>query len=180
MTTVGMVLAAGEGKRFGGPKAPYEFEGERLVDRAVRHLNEAGCEEVFVVLGAWVGDVPGSTVVINSEWESGVGSSLRAGLKHIKDNSTADRVVISLVDMPGVTPEALRRIANHADPVVVATFDGKVGHPVSFHRDTWKDLIDAAKGHKGARKFLKNKVPASTKVEVGDVASGEDLTERPA
>jgi nicotine blue oxidoreductase len=55
MTTAGLVLAAGEGKRFGGPKAPYVHNGERLVDRAVSVLANAGCNPVFVVLGAWLG-----------------------------------------------------------------------------------------------------------------------------
>ncbi len=63
MTTAGLVLAAGEGKRFGGPKAPYVHNGERLVDRAVNVLAEAGCDPVFVVLGAWIGGVPGATVL---------------------------------------------------------------------------------------------------------------------
>ncbi|MGA1145657.1 MAG: NTP transferase domain-containing protein, partial [Candidatus Nanopelagicales bacterium] len=52
-SVAGVVLAAGEGKRFGGPKAPFEYDGERLVDRAVRVLREAGCDPVFVILGAW-------------------------------------------------------------------------------------------------------------------------------
>lgn len=40
----GVVLAAGEGRRFGGPKAPYVLHGERLVDRAVRVLQQGGCD----------------------------------------------------------------------------------------------------------------------------------------
>ena len=38
MTTAGLVLAAGAGVRFGGPKAPVVVDGERLVDRAARLL----------------------------------------------------------------------------------------------------------------------------------------------
>jgi hypothetical protein len=77
----GIVLAAGGGRRFGGPKAVAEVGGERLVDRACRVLREGGCAPVIAVLGAAV--VPGAgadDVVVNPEWADGMGSSLRAGL----------------------------------------------------------------------------------------------------
>ena len=61
-------------------QAPVVIEGERLVDRAVRVLREGGCDPVYVVLGAWTGDVPGAVAVANPEWPEGMGSSLRAGL----------------------------------------------------------------------------------------------------
>ena len=177
--SVGLVLAAGAGTRFGGPKAPYEYQGERLVDRAVRLLREAGCDEVHVVLGAWIGEVPGAHIIHNTEWESGMGSSLRTGLKYLKKNTDANRVVVMLVDLPGMTSEAIKRVMEHEAPVVVATFDGKRGHPVVFNRKYWKEIGKAAKGDKGARKFLKQHVEMAELVECGDVADGRDLDERP-
>ena len=65
--TAGLVLAAGEGRRFGGPKAPYVLDGVRLVDRAVALLRDAGCDPVLVVLGAWIDDVPDAVVVVNEQ-----------------------------------------------------------------------------------------------------------------
>lgn len=179
MKSVGLVLAAGEGKRFGGPKAPYVYDGERLVDRAVRLLHEAGCDDVHVVLGAWIGEVPGAHIIHNREWESGMGSSLRTGLKYLRKNTKADRVVVTLVDLPGLTTAAIQRVMSHDEPVVVATYDGKRGHPVVFNRDYWKDIAKAAKGDKGARKFLKTEVKNADLVECSDIASGADLDTRP-
>ena len=98
---IGLLLAAGGGRRFGGPKAPYVHQGERLVDRGVRLLREAGCQEVVVVLGAWVGEVADATVVINSEWESGQASSLLKGLDSLPVG--AERVCVLLVDQIGMT-----------------------------------------------------------------------------
>ena len=92
MTTAGLVLAAGEGKRFGGPKAPYVHNGQRLVDRAVQVLAEAGCDPVFVVLGAWLGEVPNATVLENQNWKSGMGSSLQVGLATLNGESEIDEV----------------------------------------------------------------------------------------
>jgi CTP:molybdopterin cytidylyltransferase MocA len=182
-TTAGLVLAAGEGRRFGGPKAPYLLDGERLVDRAVRVLREAGCDPVVVVLGAWVGDVPDAEVVVNEHWRSGMGSSLRCGLEHLRadDDSggeSVDRVLVTLVDLPGLTPEAVRRIAavESADPREVlasATYDGVRGHPVLFGRSHWDGVISSATGDRGARAYLAER--AVQLVEVGDVATGDDL-----
>ena len=52
MKTAGVLLAAGEGRRFGGPKALVELDGELFVERGVRLLADGGCDEVVVVLGA--------------------------------------------------------------------------------------------------------------------------------
>ena len=69
----GLVLAAGEGRRFGGPKALAVLDGERLVDRAVTLLARAGLTPVVVVSGAIELTVPGATVVPNPLWPSGMG-----------------------------------------------------------------------------------------------------------
>src|SRR5699024_10112243 len=56
----GLVLAAGAGRRFGGPKALVDFRGARLVDRAVSLLRAGGCDRVVVVSGAVELEVPGA------------------------------------------------------------------------------------------------------------------------
>lgn len=179
MTTAGLVLAAGEGKRFGGPKAPYVHNGDRLVDRAVNVLTEAGCDPVFVVLGAWMGDVPGATVLENPEWSTGMGSSLQVGLKHLNSEGGIDEVVVSLVDLPGLTSEAVSRIVNAPGEIVVAAYDAKRGHPVKFASSTWPELITSATGDQGARSYIAEHPDLIVLVEVGDVATGEDMDIRP-
>ena len=201
-TTAGLVLAAGEGRRFGGPKAPYVLDGERLVDRAVRVLREAGCEPVVVVLGAWAGDVPGAEAVVNADWASGMGSSLRRGLEHlaaldeearVRSVRGFDRVVVTLVDLPGLTSAAVRRItaaaegeptadgepvAHGAEGLAAATYDGVRGHPVLLGRTHWEAVAAQAAGDRGARDYLA--AHDVTLVEVGDVATGGDLDTPPA
>jgi CTP:molybdopterin cytidylyltransferase MocA len=170
----GLVLAAGEGRRFGGPKAPYELDGERLVDRAVRCLREGGCHPVAVVLGAWVGDVPDATVVINEDWSEGMGSSLRAGLAALRGQDAERDVVVSLVDLPGLTPEAVRRIVETDAPLVIATFEGRRGHPVRMGATHLPAIIESAHGDHGARDYLRDRDDIVF-VEIGDIAGGEDL-----
>ena len=176
---VGLVLAAGEGKRFGGPKAPFELNGERLVDRAVRILREAGATHVYVVLGAWIGEVENADIVVNPYWETGMASSLRAGLSHLDQLDEHQRVVITLVDLPGLTPEAISRVACDEQSISVATYDGTRGHPVAFNREHWNEVAAIAIGDSGARDFLKSHATEISTVEVGDVATGEDMDVRP-
>ena len=176
---VGLVLAAGQGKRFGGPKAPFELNGERLVDRAVRVLTEAGAQRVFVVLGAWVGEVPHAEIIENPEWPSGMGSSLKVGLNALLETTDSQRVVVTLVDLPGLTAEAVARVAKDSGRITVGTYDGNRGHPVAFNREHWVDVAMSAHEDSGARDFLKAHSNEIHFVEVGDVASGEDLDLRP-
>lgn len=170
----GVVLAAGEGKRFGGPKAPFEYEGERLVDRAVRVLREAGCDPVFVILGAWEGQVDNALVIVNHGWEEGMGSSLRIGLKWANATTEADYALITLVDLPGLTSEAVTRVIDAPAGIAVASFDGERGHPVRIPRAHFRELIDSVAGDEGARSFLAGRDDV-VYVEVGDIASGVDL-----
>src|SRR5687768_8435438 len=100
------------------PKALIPYPDKLLVERAVDTLREAGLSQIVVVLGAAAEQVlaaaPGlPTTVINPDWPTGLGSSLRAGLQALTGTPAASAVVL-LVDMPGVTPEAVRRVTAHA------------------------------------------------------------------
>lgn len=177
MTVAGLVLAAGEGRRFGGPKALVELDGERLVDRAVRVLREAGITTAYVVQGAAVLDVREAEVVDNPDWREGMGSSLRAGLAALPVGVEA--VVVVPVDQAGLTAAAVRRVA-HAAPapraaLVTATYGGRGGHPVLLGRDHWPQVSASAVGDVGARPFLAALAGVVVQVECGDVADGADI-----
>ena len=173
----GLVLAAGEGRRFGGPKAPVLIEGERLVDRAVRVLREAGCDPVYVVLGAWTGEVPGAVTVANPKWPEGMGSSLRAGLVAIQADESVDRVVVTLVDLPGLTGQGVTRLVASPARIAQACFAGERGHPVMLGREHFAGVAAVALGDRGARDYLRARLDEVDVVEIGDVATGEDLDE---
>ena len=162
MSCATVVLAAGGGRRYGMPKALVEYEGSLLVERAVRTAR-AACDVVLVVLGAqavdvWrTADLSGATVLVNENWATGMASSLRAGLEGLRAfPGTVDAALITLVDMPGMTPEALAAVAAHAGPgaLAVATYDGVRGHPVLLGRDHWAGVVETATGDEGARRYL--------------------------
>jgi nicotine blue oxidoreductase len=153
----GLVLAAGAGTRFGGPKALAELDGERLVDRAVRVLRVGGCDPVLVVLGAAVVDVPGAdAVVVNPDWATGMGSSLRAGLA-ARELTACSAVLLLLVDQPGVRGEAVRAMLSahqNGATLAVASYPEGSGHPVLIGRRHWPGVVDGAIGDVGARHYL--------------------------
>ena len=161
-TVAGLVLAAGGGRRYGMPKALVEYEGSLLVERAVRTAR-AVCHPVLVVLGAqavdvWrTADLDGATVLANRDWETGMASSLRTGLDGLRGwPGRVDAALVTLVDMPGMTPRALRALAAHAAPdaLAIATYDGVRGHPVLLGRDHWDGVIETLTGDEGARRYL--------------------------
>jgi CTP:molybdopterin cytidylyltransferase MocA len=175
--TAGLVLAAGSGTRFGGPKAPVLVEGERLVDRAVRVLQAGGCSPVLVVLGAWQGEVSGAITVVNPKWATGMGSSLSVGLRSLLEDplwAEVEAVLITLVDLPGLTSTAVERVIAVDADLVAATYAGERGHPILFARKHWSAVAESAQGDAGARNFLRGRTDLAY-IDVGDIASGTDV-----
>ena len=173
-----LILAAGQGKRFGGPKAPYIFQGKRLVDRAVENSRDAGIDKVFVVLGAWVGEVPNAELIINQNWQEGMGSSLRVGLNKLisqDEHNEIEEVLVSLVDLPDLNGALFSKIAKSPGHLVAATYKGVRGHPVKIERRHWIPIIETLSGDSGAKDYLNSHASELVLVEVGDLATGEDL-----
>ena len=145
-----------------------------MVDRAVRTLREGGCEPVVAVLGAWVGDVPDAEVTVNDQWQEGMGSSLRVGLAYLSENPGVTSVIITLVDIPGMTSAAIRRLVTIDAPLAVATYRGENGHPVRIDRDLWPKAMSVAVGDQGARRLLADSSDVVW-VAMDDVSDGRDL-----
>lgn len=189
MKVAGLVLAAGAGTRLGTPKALLRMGGRTLAERAVEVLRGGGCEPVVVVAGAQPLVLDGAQVVVNPQWETGMGSSLRAGLAALSSPSSpsalsspsspsgvdATAVVVTLVDMPGVTAEAVRRVAAKAsrEALVMAGYGGRRGHPVLFGREHWAGIASLAVGDVGARAYLRSRDVEV--VDCADVASDDDI-----
>jgi len=145
----------------GVAKALLPYDGDHLVERAVRAARLGGCDEVVVVLGfdaervQLQADLDGSVVAVNPDWESGMGSSLRIGLAAVPARCQA--AVVLLVDQPFVSAEAVRAVIDEhrqgAD-IVTAAYHGRRGHPVLFAARHWPEIAASAVGDQGARSFL--------------------------
>jgi len=185
VTTVGLVLAAGAGRRLGGPKALVRLtpDGPTLVETAVARVRSAGCDRVVVVVGAAADLVTdavsatGADVVPAGEWQEGMGASLRAGLAHL-DPTADDLALVTLVDLPDVTSEVMVRVLTAAAgdgraALARAAYGGVPGHPVLLGRDHWDRVRDTARGDRGARDHLS--ATPHRLVECGDLATGRDV-----
>jgi molybdenum cofactor cytidylyltransferase/nicotine blue oxidoreductase len=183
----GLLLAAGAGRRMGTPKALVRDPGgTSWLRRAVAVLRAAGCEPVTVVLGAQAEDAlplledTGATAVVAADWDHGMSASLRAGLLAVEVTG-ADAVVVTLVDLPDVGEDVVRRVL--ADPPTPATlrraaYAGRPGHPVVLGRDHWAGVLEETDGDRGARGYLATREVEL--VECGDLASGADVDSRPS
>jgi nicotine blue oxidoreductase len=178
VTVAGLLLAAGAGTRIGTPKALLELDGETLLARGVRLLRAAGLDPVVVVLGAAAeqarGLVAEAEVVVADDWATGQGASLRAGLRAL---GAAEGVVVTLVDEPGLSPEAVTRVlaaASEGD-AAQATYDGRPGHPVYLHRRVWDEVAAAATGDEGARVWMRAHREQVVLVPCDGLGQGDDV-----
>jgi nicotine blue oxidoreductase len=172
----GVLLAAGEGKRLGTPKALVELGGRRLVDRAVDQLRDGGTAPVLVVTGAVPVTVPGVIAVPNPDWRTGMGSSLAAGLRALPGDCTA--AVIALVDQPLIGADVVRRLldAHQAGAeLAVAAYHGHPRNPVLLARGHWAGVLAAADGDAGARPYLRAHPGLVTLVECADIGRPDDV-----
>jgi molybdenum cofactor cytidylyltransferase len=156
----GVVLAAGAGRRFGGPKQLAVLEGKPMLEHVLAAMEAAPLDRVFVVLGADADEVQrrvalhGAEPVICSGWEEGMSVSLRCGVD-AADGSGADRVVVALGDQPRLSPQAVARLIDAGGGAAVsrATYGGHGSHPVLLER-TLFSLVRELHGDSGARALL--------------------------
>jgi CTP:molybdopterin cytidylyltransferase MocA len=184
VTVAGVLLAAGGGRRFGGPKALIEHSGELLVERGVRLLVVSGCSPVVAVLGAAADEVERrahvepAIVAVNPGWEEGIGSSVRVGLHTLDAVADVGAAVVALCDQPHVGPAVVERLVaawEMGAPAAVAAFGGEPRNPVLLDRSLWDDVVRSARGDVGARGFLRTRPDLVTEVECGDIASAADI-----
>lgn len=158
-----VILAAGSSSRMGSPKQTLQFRGESLLRRAARAALGAGCRPVVVVTGANAelsrGELAGLDVreVLNIVWETGMASSVRAGVEALA-GADVDAVVLMLCDQPHVTSEVISDlVAAHratGRPVVASTYGGGFGVPALFGRALFAELA-RLEGAAGARQVIK-------------------------
>jgi CTP:molybdopterin cytidylyltransferase MocA len=155
----GLVLAAGAGERFGGPKQLAELAGRPLLEHVLIAMAAAPLDRLAVVLGAHadevVAGVPlhGAAAEVCEDWREGMGASLRTGVAAL---AACDAIVIALGDQPLLSPEAVARVVDGRGDgalAVRATYDGVPGHPVLVEKALFGVLAEV-KGDVGARTVL--------------------------
>lgn len=174
-----IVLAAGESRRMGRPKAalPVYPAGPSFAAAAVAALRAAGLGEIMVVAGAHpeavsaaVEGLEGVRLLVHQGWAAGQLSSLRAALDAV-DAPGVEAIVVTLVDCPRVRPSTVVQLTDTwratRAPIVRPMVGDRHGHPVVFDRITFDDLR-AAPLDVGAKAVLARWQAAIVNVTVDD------------
>jgi molybdenum cofactor cytidylyltransferase len=138
---IAVVLAAGEGKRMGMPKALLEHEkGRSFLGQLLKTFDKAGAR-VLAVVGKDAtlirGQHPEADLVENPSWEDGQWSSVRVGLRAALEDG-AEYILVHPVDMPLIRPTTvsaiLKAVTGTQVEGVVPEFEGAAGHPLALTR----------------------------------------------
>jgi len=188
MAVPAIILAAGASRRLGRPKQLLELDGETLLARTIRCAREAGAEPVLAVLGADAPlisqSVPMKEVVtvLNPEWQEGIASSLRAGIRSLLSIvPEAPGAILLVCDQPRLGAAHIRALiedfhASSETAVIASTYNKMRGIPAIFPRALFPRLL-VLTGDKGARGILAG--PRCPIVEV-PFAGGEIDIDSPA
>jgi len=141
----GVLLAAGEGSRFGQPKALVELNGQTLAERGVNLLRSGGADPILVVVGAAPVELDGTHTVYNPQWRTGMGSSLRAALQALVGSAatsasagTAEATTAEATTAEPGTAEATTAEATTAEPGTAepGTAEATTAEPDTAEPDT--------------------------------------------
>jgi molybdenum cofactor cytidylyltransferase len=162
MSISAIVLAAGASRRLGRPKQLVDFLGKPLLRRTVLTIL-TGCRDIVVVLGFQADKVGASLtglpvrVVINTEWQTGIASSIRTGVMALP--SDAEGTLLFVCDQIALDSILVMRLlevqSSHSDSVVACEYDGIRGIPAYFPVKYFPTL-KALTGDHGAGQFLQS------------------------
>jgi len=164
VSTALILLAAGGSRRLGRPKQLLDYRGRPLLRHAAETALASRCRPVVVVLGAEAEAcakvLAGLTVttVVNSDWASGLSSSIRCGLEALEQNPPdVSAAILCVGDQPHLTPQLLDLLLEQHEAsgkkIVAAQYAGVPGPPALFDTSLFPQLKTLT-GDEGARRVL--------------------------
>jgi molybdenum cofactor cytidylyltransferase len=179
----GVLLAAGQGRRFGGDKLMHRLaDGTPMALAAARRLHAVLPESVAVLADAdselaGLLDAEGLRVLVNASARDGIGTSIARAVTASRD---AAGWVITLADMPYVPQSAVQRVADGlraGASIVAPVYAGQRGHPVGFCR-RYAQALQQLHGDQGARGIIAADPDALVLFDAGDAGVVIDIDRR--
>ncbi len=160
-----LLLAAGASSRMGQPKQLLPWGKQTLIEHQIQVMLKT-TQPVFVVVGAFselvlsiVQNYP-IQIVINDNWEQGMGTSLSLGISHVKQKfPDVNGVLITLLDQPLIATSYLQKMldvfqSGSRQIIVSQSASGWTGVPVLFDEYYFSELSEL-KSDEGAKKIIK-------------------------
>jgi molybdenum cofactor cytidylyltransferase len=180
-----VVLAGGMSRRMGTPKQLLRMGGETILQRTLKNVRDSNVSEIILVLGHAADEVretiatQGLKVVINPEYQQGMGTSLRSGLAAV--DAAAKAAIIVLADQPWVRSETLNSlIACHQErkpQIIVPTHRGFRGNPVLLDHSVFAE-VQTLNGDVGCRAIFGDHTEGIFKLPVDDPGILLDIDSR--
>ena len=175
MKPAAIILAAGESRRMGRPKALLPYRGETFLDSLIAVLS-AACSPVIVVLGHEPERIRDEArraaqacFITNEDYRKGQLTSLQCGLRAVPGE--VEGVLFTPVDYPAVTRETVERLAaalrETGAPLVLPRYNGRRGHPVGVTRPVIADLL-ALPEAASAREVIHARLGEAVQLDVAD------------
>ena len=184
-----IILAAGSSSRLGYPKQLVEFKKKYLLQHSIDVAESLEFDCMILMLGAKFEEIQKEidrrnfVVVINENWEEGMGTSISLGVTEaLKIEKELDHIFVLLSDQPFVTKEKIQELIqvqlNSNKSATFSEYVGEVGVPAIFSREVFPYLQNLKKDQGAKKLILNNEITFETvKFEGGnfDVDTAEDV-----
>lgn len=158
-STAILLLAAGGSHRFGSPKQLLKFRGKTLIHHSLEQLQGLPNSDLYVVLGAEIDKIAPSIqkhiIIENKNWESGMGSSIAAGMNLLKEQNYS-QVLITLCDLPLIEFHHYQNLLDESritQNIVATQYEQLIAVPVIF-KQSYFELLSKLDADMGARQII--------------------------
>ena len=157
MKIAALILAAGAASRFGSTKQLVDIKGKAMLQHCIDSATTVLPDSVYTVLGNQremiTASIFDTRIILNSEWQKGLGSSIAAGVSALKDKYQG--MLILLADQPTIKHYHLTQLIQlfNGDNTVCSYYAGNRGVPAMFPKSKDDDLM-ALQGDRGAKYIL--------------------------